>query len=369
MKFNISRVILLNALTKASFGLPKKALNPIFNNFVFEVSENTLTISATDTLTTASVTVDDIDCEDSKFRVVMPAAELMQLAKTAAEGELEFDIAPRKAVITGNKSTWVLNLADASGFPQLPALKNVPWRPVNRQPFIEGLVAVQSAVSYDFGSPGLCMVDVSNNIFRASDRMRLHQMELDHVVPDLSIPTYVVKDFIGVLKTADSEEFKVARGSNGFAALIDNLQLIVGGLSAEFPDVTGMLLKPTLTNDIEVSVDVSDLLAAVRRTRVTADDQTKVLTLKIAENEMQVSTKSAIGSRTTEKIECLSSNTSTVVANLNYSHLEDALKASPLTTVRLFLGKMEGTKAPSVRISATEAGYDAVLSQIRMDLV
>lgn len=369
MKFSIDKVELQNAVSKAAFGLPKKAFNPIFQNFVFEIENNALIISATDTVTTASVSLTNVEYTDSSYRVLFPSNELIALAKSAPEGELEFDIAPRKAVVTSNRSEWVLNLADASSYPELPVLKNVPWKPVNRQPFIEGLRAVQNAASFDFGAPGLCMVNVSNNIFRASDRARLHQMEIDYVVPDFSIPSGVVKDFLSILKTSDDEEFYVAKGTNGFAARVGNMSMIVAGLTAEFPDVTGVLLKPTLTNDIEISVDVADLLAAVRRSRITADEETKVVTLKVSKDTLQVSTKVKTGHRMVENVECLYDGGKTVAANINFVHLEEALKSSPVTNVTMTFANPEGTKLPSVRIKATESGYDAVLSQIRMDLI
>lgn len=369
MKFSISRSDLKISLTRVAFGLPRKSLNPILDNYVFEIQDGQLVISATDTMTTAFLTLDDVEYTDSSYRVILPSKKLAALAAAAPEGEIDFDIAPRKAVVTAQTSEWVLNLADASQFPSLPSLGNVSWKPVSRQPFFEAFSMVKPAISFDVGSPALCMVDISSSIFRAFDRSRLHQVESEYQVPDFSVPSYVCNDFANLLRGSSAEEFYIARGNNGFAAKIDNLKVIVAGLTAEFPDASGALLKPTLTNDIELEVSVGDLLSAVKRSRVTADFDTKVVTLKVSADTMRVSTKERAGSHTTETVQCATKSDETVVAHVNFLHLEDALNSCPSSNAIITFGKPEGSKLPSVRVISPEHRYDAVLSQIRADLL
>lgn len=370
MKFFIDKADLQSVLSKAALALPGKSIVSLLDNFVFELEANTLTVSATDTTTTIAVTEDVVVAEESNFRAILPAKKLIAIAKSAYEGEITFDIAPRKAVITSRTSEWVLNLADASQYPNLPSVGNVPWKQVNRVPFLDALTRVSSAVSFDSSSPGLCMVNISNNIFRASDRAHLHQMESEYGVPDFSISAFSIKTLTSALRMSASDEFSVVRGKNGFMAKIDRLTMSVAGLTAEFPDVTGVLLKPTLVNEAEIDVDKEDLLSAIRRTRVTVDADTKILSLRVSPHGLIVATKEAISnSRASEKVEIGYSGKDIVEANVNFFHMEQALLASHTSNVKLTLGKREGTKLPSVRLISQDGLFNAVMSQIRVDIL
>jgi DNA polymerase-3 subunit beta len=370
MKFTVDRKVLLDTLNKASFALSPKIINETLKTFVFELENNVLTVSTTDTVTTAQVTTEVFDAETSSFRAILPSDKMLSIARTAHDGEMTFDVAPRKAVITSKSSEWVLNLFDASQYPNITAPKEVPWKPVSRNPFIEAVTAVMSAASFDASSPGLCMVNISSGYYRASDRARMHQYQSDFGVPDLSIPSFSVKPLIAILKTSSSAEFFVVRGKNGFMAKVDNLILTVAGLSAEFPDVTSALLKPTLVNTVEVTVDVNDLTQAIKRTRVTVDSVTKLLSIKVTPQGMSVSTKEPVSnSRAIETVEIGYAGKESVDANVNVSHLYDALNSSPTTTVTMTFGKKERTKLPSVRIFSTDESYNAVISQTRIDIL
>lgn len=370
MKFSIDRNALSDTLRKVSLALPAKALSETLKTFVFEVENDDLKVSATDTMTTITVTQSVFDAEESNYRAILPADKLLNIAKTASEGELTFDIAPRKAIITSRKSEWALNLLDASQYPSLADVKDLKWKPVNRVPFLEALSAVQTAASFDSSSPGLCMVNVSNGIFRASDRVRMHQVESEYGVPDFSIPSFSLKSFMRLLQMSSSEEFHIVRGTNGFMAKVDNSILTVAGLEAEFPDVTGTLLKPTLVNTVEVSVDVQDLVNAIQRTRVTVDEETRLLNIKVSPKGMVVSTKDTVSnSRASEQVEVAYAGSETVTANVNAYHMQAALSSVPVSSATLTFGKNEGTKLPSVRIYANDNLYNAVLSQTRTDLL
>lgn len=370
MKFSVDRTQLHTALTKVSYALPAKLINETLKSFVFEVENGALSITATDTQTTIQAVLDVFDTEESNFRAILPSDKMLYIAKNAHDGELTLDIAPKKAVITSRTSEWMLNLLDASKYPNVVLPKDVPWKPVNRVPFLESLLRVSAAASFDVSSPGLCMVNVSNNIFQASDRARMHQVESEYGVPDVSIPSFSVKTLTSLLKMSQSEQFSLVRGKNGYMAKIDGLVLTVAGLVAEFPDISGSLLKPTLVNNIEVVVDTQDLLKAIKRTRVTVDSVTKMLSVKVTPSKLTVSTKEEItNSRASERLEVGYSGNETVEANVNVFHMIDALTHCPVSTATLTFGKREGTKLPSVRLVADDGMYNVVMSQTRTDII
>ena len=100
MKFTVDRKVLLDTLNKASFALSPKIINETLKTFVFELENNVLTVSTTDTVTTAQVTTEVFDAETSSFRAILPSDKMLSIARTRHDVERTFHIAPRKAFIT-----------------------------------------------------------------------------------------------------------------------------------------------------------------------------------------------------------------------------------------------------------------------------
>jgi len=366
MKFDINADVLVRSLTAVSLGLPKKALTPILKSVLFEVRNGKLHIISTKGIMTVGVET-EIEMDYLTYRVIFDASSLIKIARNSS-GIVSFDCSPRKAIITSGRSSWTLNLQDATEYPEISVLNITNWATVARHPFLESLVAVSSAASNDPQRPSLCAVNIKNNEFTAADGMRLHKIRSDYAYPNCNVPSHAVSDIVTLLKSNNDEFFGIRSAKNGIALKSGNVTMVVGALSEEYPDVSSSILKPTLLNEDIVQVEKDELLTAILRCSVTADE-VGLLTLELAPGKIKLSTKDSFGSHSTEEIDTFWDEEGKVKVNVRSSQISEAIKSCPYQNMDLYFGREETTKLPSILVKCDAAQYAAVVTQVRTDLL
>ena len=109
MKFIVSSSYLLKQLQVLGGVINNNNTLPILDNFLFEIDNNNLTVSASDLETTMSATL-DID-SDSNGSVAIPAKLLLDTLKTFPEQPLTFIVGDNNTVeISSNHGKYALGL-------------------------------------------------------------------------------------------------------------------------------------------------------------------------------------------------------------------------------------------------------------------
>ena len=90
MRFIVSTSILLKQLQSISGASSSSTVLPILENFLFEIKDNLLTISATD-LQTSMVTSLQIEAKE-EGRVAMPSKILIETLKTLPDQPVAFSV-------------------------------------------------------------------------------------------------------------------------------------------------------------------------------------------------------------------------------------------------------------------------------------
>lgn len=369
MKFEIYADVLKKALAAASHGLPKNTLTPVLKNVLFESRGDKLWIIATKGVMTVGVEVSEVDLDPVPYRVIFDSSTIVNIAKTCSD-IISFDCSPRKAIIKSGKSEWVLQLQDATEYPEINNSLNIKsWETVSRVPFLEALKAVAPAVSFDPQRPSLCAVNVSDNVFTAADGMRLHRVRSDYAYPDMSVPSHAISDVVSVLKSTNSEFFQLRPAKNGVGIKVGSTVMVIASLSEEYPDVSSALLKPTLINEDVVDIEKSEFMSAALRCAITTDDQNQILTLELVPGKIKLSSKNQQGSRSYEELDTFWSDETRIKANVRVSQLTSAINSCPVMNMSMHFGREENAHLPSILIKADDAQYAAVVTQIRTDLL
>lgn len=367
MKFDIDAEVLVRSITSASLGLPRKTLTPILKCLVFEEKRGKLNIIATKGIMTVGVET-DIDIEYSNYRVLFDSATIVKIAKSSY-GVVSFDCSPRKAIIKSGKSSWTLNLQDATEYPELNNSLNITnWETVARTPFMEALSAVHQAASTDPQRPSLCAVNIQDNEFTAADGMTLHRIRSDFAYPNCKVPSHAVQDVLSLLKLTGSEFFGIRAAKNGVGIKSNNVTMVIGALSEEYPDVSSALLKPTLLNNDIVAIEKEEFLTALSRCSVTSDD-VGLVTLELKPGKLCMSSKDQTGSHSLEEMDTSWDSSGKVRVNVRSGQLAAAVKSCPYQNMDLYFGREENSKLPSVLIKCDTAQYAAVVTQVRTDLL
>ena len=123
MKFIVSSTYLLKQLQVLGGVINNSNTLPILDNFLFELNQNELTVSASDLETTMSskLTVES----DSEGSVAVPAKLLLDTLKTFPEQPLTFVVEDNNTVeISSNHGKYALAYADGAEFPHAVELKD-----------------------------------------------------------------------------------------------------------------------------------------------------------------------------------------------------------------------------------------------------
>ena len=168
------------------------------------------------------------------------------------------------------------------------------------------------------------------------------------------------------MRAALLAEIGVAQTEHALLFRFGVVLLICQKSAARFPDVDEVLLKPTLVNDQELRVDREALRGAVRRVRITADENTSAVVLSLNAGSVSVECKDRRGGFAVETIPAEWAHPPRHVA-FNHRHLADLLSATTSETCVFRLGKDLKTKPSPLLLEDPEEGFTAVLSQIRLD--
>ena len=123
MKFIVSSSQLLKQLQILGGVINANNTLPILDNFLFELSNNELKISASDLETTMSTSI-EVEA-DQVGAIAVPAKLLLEILKTFAEQPLTFKVEENNTIeISSESGKYALAYADGEEFPKAVALES-----------------------------------------------------------------------------------------------------------------------------------------------------------------------------------------------------------------------------------------------------
>lgn len=366
LRFETKKFVLQSALDKASAVLPSKDLLPVLKNFQVEAQPGKLRIVATD-LELSVIAETEMVSVARPGTAVFPGKRLLDLIKEAQDGDVIIDVQSGQAHISIGRTTWDLMLMDGSEYPPLPDLTDLELHSIDRAEFLGALGSVRYAAATDTVRPSLMMINIADGKMRAADGARFQQAELNFPL-DLDIPIGAVDDLSKLLRTTEQKFFELAETENHLIFRVAADTFIANKLTAVFPDVEGLLLKPALGNNEQLNVDRQDLIQAIKRVRVTADQETSAVILSLESNQIAVRSQDKYKNHAEEIIDCKWANDPRDVA-LNHQHLLDMLNMTDAASCHFFLGPDTKTRKSPLMLKDEEAGLIGILNQIRIEFL
>jgi len=292
MKFIVSSSYLLKQLQVLGSVINSSNTLPILDNFLFELKQNQLIVSASDLETTMSATL-EIDSK-SEGSVAVPAKLLLEILKTFPEQPLTFTVEENNTIeISSQSGKYALAYAPGDEFPKSvnleePSQTVVPAEvlstAVSKTIFAAGnddLRPVMSGVFFQFSPEGL--------IFVATDAHKLVKYARTDVkasqVADFIMPRKPLTILKGILATSNAEvtiEYNDANATFSFDNYILTCRLIDG----KYPNYEAVIPKE---NPNKLLIDRTQFLSSVRRVAIFSNKTTHQIRLKIAGAELNIS--------------------------------------------------------------------------------
>ncbi|MFZ4863403.1 DNA polymerase III subunit beta [Sphingobacterium sp. Mn56C] len=293
MRFIVSTSVLLKQLQAISGASSSSTVLPILENFLFEIKDNILTISATD-LQTSMVTSLPIEAKE-EGRVAMPSKILIDTLKTLPDQPVAFsvDTATLAIEISAGDGKYKLSGENAEDFPKIPVVDNVSTLKFPASILAEAINKTIFAVSNDELRPAMSGVFVQlgeqNITFVATDAHRLVRYRRTDVSTDKSTSIILPKKALTLLKSSlPSDETTVSLEYNATNAFFQfgSINLICRLVDERYPDYEAVI--PQLTPN-KLTVDRSLFLNTLRRVVIFANKTTHQVRLKISGSELHIS--------------------------------------------------------------------------------
>lgn len=369
LRLDTKKFVMLSLLEKASSVLPSRDIMDVLKNFQITAEPGKIRVVATD-LELSVVAESEMVKVQRVGTAVFPGKRFLELVREAEDGEIVIDVKDGVADISVARTTWELHLTDGSDYPELPMTEDLDFYPIQRTKFVDALTAVRYAAATDTVRPTLMMIDIKEGKMRAADGVRFQQVALESWPEDfdLQIPINAVEDLMKLLRTTELQTIDVAEAEDHIVFRIGSDTFLVNKLVAEFPPVDEMLLKPALANNEKLSVDRLDFVSAIKRIRVTADEETSAIVLALDKNKMHVKSKDKYGNMASEDVDVYWQSPQREVA-FNHQHLLDMLLGTDLKSCEFFFGEDKKTRKSPLLLKDDSREAFGVLNQIRIDFL
>jgi DNA polymerase-3 subunit beta len=379
LRFESRKFAFQALLEKASAVLPTRDVMAVLKNFYVQVDANGLKVISTD-LELSVVADSEVVTVQRPGAAVFPGRRVMELVREAADADIVVDVKDGVASIRVDKTDWELQLMDGSEYPPLPELDEIEFTTVERAKFIQAINSVRYAAATESTRPSLQLIDISEGRIRASDGVRFQQTMLmkeakvDGVtkqvpaIPDIQIPINAVEDLLKLLRMNELEFLDVGESENHLVFRIGSDTFIANKMTALFPPVDEQILKPALANDEKLSCDREDLMSAIKRVRVTADEETSAIVFSLDEDKMTVQSKDKFGNMANETLDVYWKHGPRQLA-FNHQHVLMMLEMADVKSCEFFLGADTKTRKSPLLLKDEPNLSFGVLNQIRYEFL
>ena len=296
MKFVVSSTEILNHLTAISRVISSKSTLPILDNFLFNLEENKLTITASD-LETTLITWVELENTEGIGEIAIPAKLLIDTLKEFPEQPLTFQI---------NTETFAIDIFSVNGkfsivgqngeeYPELPVIQvsNAIAVDMSHDVLLSGINKTLFATADDELRPVMngILVEISPEeaTFVASDAHKLVRYKRSDVKAEVESSFILPKKPAALLKNLlPKEDFDVKLEfdeKNAFFNLT-NYTVICRLVEGKYPSYNSVI--PT-NNPNKMQIDRLELYNTLRRVSVFSNQASNLVRLKISGNQLVVS--------------------------------------------------------------------------------
>ena len=292
MKFIVSSIYLLKQLQILGGVINNSNTLPILDNFLFELKNSKLTVSASDLESTMASTL-EVE-SDSEGSVAIPAKLLLETLKTFPEQPLTFVIEDNNTIeISSNHGKYALAYSSADEFPKSISLDNpsttvvvadVLATAISKTIFAAGnddLRPVMSGVFFQFSTESLTFV--------ATDAHKLVKYSRTDVKANETAEFIMPKKPLNLLKgilAGSDDNVSIEYNDSNAKFSFENSVLICRLIDGKYPNYEAVIPKE---NPNHLTISRNQFLNSVKRVSIFSNKTTHQIRLKIAGAELNIS--------------------------------------------------------------------------------
>ncbi|MCB0460157.1 MAG: DNA polymerase III subunit beta [Flavobacteriaceae bacterium] len=308
MKFIVSSTQLLKHLQVLGGVINNNNTLPILDNFLFEITNNKLKVSASDLETTMS-TVIDVDA-DEVGTVAVNARLLLDTLKTFPEQPLTFVVEDNNTVeISSDSGKYAVAYANGEEFPKAVELDSpssttiigdILATAIAKTIFASGnddLRPVMSGVFFQFSPENLTFV--------ATDAHKLVKYTREDVSANEVAEFIMPKKPLNLLKnilSGSDDEVTIEYNDSNAKFLFGNTELVCRLIDGKYPNYEAVIPKE---NPNKLTIDRGSFLNSVKRVSIFSSKTTHQIRLKMAGTELNISAEDIdFSNKADERLKC-----------------------------------------------------------------
>ena len=314
MKFVVSSSALLKQLSAINGVITSNPVVPILENFLCDIQNGTLKVTASDLQTTVMTEL-EVDTQE-KGSIAVPARILIDTLKNLPEQPVTFSVdeSTYTVEIQSANGRYRLSGENATDFPKVPMVEDGHEVEMPSDVLANAVSNTIFATSTDELRPAMTGVYVNLNgadsTFVATDGHRLIRYRRDDIGSGSKSPIIIPRKALTLLRSvlpaenvsvsvkfnASNAFFKFAGASGG------NIQMVCRLIDERYPDYENVIPQD---NTNTMTVNRATLLSSLKRIAIYANKTTHQVRLKVADNQLHVSAEDIdFSNEANETLEC-----------------------------------------------------------------
>jgi len=360
MEFKVNSKVLEKLLSRIIPAIPNRTPMPILENFLFEISESRLTVSATDLEIALKASIDV--AADDNIKMVIPARLLFDIIRSLGDTQIHFKTdVNAKLILTTETGTYSLSYAMPDEFPVIPVVPEENIISMNGFVLKKSIDQTSFAVSKEDMRPAMTgtLLEFSEDGLRfvATDGHRLVKYINKNIKSDALQQFVIPERAISVLsKLLTDSEVKIRLSKTYISFYIEELEFISRLIGEKYPSYNSVI---PLENENKLKLKTAELLSAIKRMMLFSTANSKQVRFSIGENTLEVSAEDVDhGSSAKEGIMCEYAGVSMVIG-FNTAYVNDVLSHLEAKEIIFFL--QSPTKACIIEPSEQNENEDLMM--------
>ncbi len=309
MNFVVSSSTLSKSLQSISGVLSTSNTLPILDNFLFEIEDGVLNVSASDAETMIRTRI-DIHSSEENLKICIPAKLLMDILKNLPEQPCTFKVDSSNFEIEiayDNGKSKMVGF-DGDDFPKTPEVENpsvikitgdIITTAINKTLFATGVDDLRPVMSGVF-----CEFSPENITFVATDAHKLVRYTRTDSQATSSSSFILPKKPLNLLKSTVSsdEEVQLEYNDSNAVFTFGDIVLVCRLIDGKYPNYEAVIPKE---NPNVLTIDRLQFLSSVKRVSIFANKTTHQIKLKLAGSELTLSAEDIdFSNEAKERITC-----------------------------------------------------------------
>ncbi|QQS36015.1 MAG: DNA polymerase III subunit beta [Ignavibacteriales bacterium] len=306
MEFKVNSKVLEKLLSRIIPAVPSRTPMPILENFLFDIKDGSMIVSATDLEVSLRSSI-NIDAKENK-KMVIPARLLFDIIRSLNETMITFETESNsKLKLKTENGVYHIGYSDPADFPEIPEVAqekeiilkgNDLKKAIDQTAFAmskEDMRPAMTGTLFEFSGDGLRFVTTDGHrLVKFINKAVKFSKDEQYIVPERAI---------GVLsKQLPESEIKIYLSKTHISFILDGLEFVSRLIGEKYPAYNSVI---PLENENILKVKRDELQSTIKRMMLFSSGNSKQVKFSIGKNNVEVSAEDIDhGSNAVENILC-----------------------------------------------------------------